>query len=91
MFLYNNSNCLRKSAHSIFLSAIQNLSPLQSSSFSFSVKTYEEKLKITLLGTSEDLVRLTLQSGIRSLNFFLWVYLQLRIDFSLLLLIILQT
>ena len=56
--LYNNSNCVRKSAYSIFLGGIRNLSPLQSKLFSSSVKTYEEKLKKSLLGSCENLVSL---------------------------------
>ena len=56
--LCNNSNCERKSAYSVFLGGIQNLSPLQSRLFSSAVKTYEEKLKITLLGSCKNLVRL---------------------------------
>ena len=56
---YNNSNCVRKSAYAIFLGGMENLRPLQSKYFSYSVKTYEEKLKITLLGSCEKVVGLT--------------------------------
>ena len=58
---------------------------------SSSVKTFEEKLKITLLGSYEELLGLTSQRGIRSHNFFSCVYLHLMIDTSLLLIIILKT
>ena len=62
VFLYslnNNSNCLRKSAYPIVFGGIQNLSPLKSKHFSSSVKRYEVKAKITLLGPCEDLQSVT--------------------------------
>ena len=62
VFLYslnNNSNCVRKSAYSIVFDGIQNLCPLQSKLFSSSVKRYEVKVKITLLGSCEDLQSVT--------------------------------
>ena len=92
MSLYNNSNWVRKSAYSIFIGGIDNLSPLQSKLFPCSVKTCEEKLKTTLLGPCENLVGLTPHNLEQDpVIFFLCVYLHLRIDFSLLLIIILQT
>ena len=57
--LYNNSNCVRKSAYSVYLGSIENLSPLKSKVFSCFVKICEENLKITLLGSCKNLVGLT--------------------------------
>ena len=56
---YNNYNCVRKSTCLIFSGGIENLRPLQSKPFSSSVKIFEEKLKILLLGSCENVVGLT--------------------------------
>ena len=57
--LYNNSNSVRKAAYAVFLGGMQNPSLLQTKLFSSSVNTYDEKLKITLLGSCGNLVGLT--------------------------------
>ena len=60
MSVYNNLNCVRKSSYSIFFGGIEKLSPLQSKLFLSYIKTNEKKkLKITWLGSYENLVGLT--------------------------------